>query len=172
VRRVVDELIKEGMLELREGGVHKEAVRITVAADVRHRGQGDAVTVELGPALGRSPARQVEEAFEQTYVRLYGRRPPGVEAEVMTWRVRVLGPDPQVEVLARGGSTRPPRGRRRAWFQETGFVDAAVHDRYALTPGARVDGPCVIEERESTVVIGPGGRGTVDGSGVLVVEIR
>ena len=156
---------------MRGSGVSRTEVRVSIAADLRHRGQGESVTVELGGGLAHDPARQVEEAFEQAYARLYGRRPPGVEAEVTTWRVRVLGPDPRVDVSAAAGRGRARERSRSAWFQETGFVEAAVHDRYTLGPGREVAGPCVVEERESTVVIGPGGRGRVDPSGSLVVDV-
>jgi N-methylhydantoinase A len=47
-----------------------------------------------------------------------------------------------------------------------------VFDRYALAPGAVVAGPAVLEETESTVVIGPGARGKVSPHGSLEVEIR
>ena len=53
----------------------------------------------------------------------------------------------------------------------SGGMEVAVLDRYRLAPGREVVGPCVVEERASTVVIGPGGRGKVDGSGSLVVEV-
>src|SRR5207244_4499949 len=96
VRRAIDQMVREGIGHLRESGVGRADVRVSVAADVRHRGQGESVTVELGQRLGRQPARQVEEGFHRAYVALYGRRPPGVEAEVMTWRVRTLGPDPRL----------------------------------------------------------------------------
>ena len=90
----------------------------------------------------------------------------------MTWRVRVLGPDPRVEVRAGEGGGQSRKGSRRAWFPETGLVEAAVHDRYRVGPGARIEGPAVVEERESTVVIGPSGKGRMDPSGALVVEMR
>src|SRR5439155_1328452 len=171
VRRAIASLVKDGSREVRSGGVAQNEVRVSIAADVRHRGQGDSVTVELGSGLANDPARQVEEAFEQAYVRLYGRRPPGVEAEVMTWRVRVLGPDPRVDVTAAAERGAARKRSRSAWFQETGLVEVSVLDRYKLGPGREVVGPCVVEEQASTVVIGPGGRGKVDGSGSLVVEV-
>ena len=171
VRRAIASLVRDGSREVRSGGVAQNEVRVSIAADVRHRGQGDSVTVELGSGLANDPARQVEEAFEQAYVRLYGRRPPGVEAEVMTWRVRVLGPDPRVDVTAAAERGAARKRSRSAWFQETGLVDVSVLDRYRLGPGREVVGPCVVEEQASTVVIGPGGRGKVDGSGSLVVEV-
>lgn len=173
VRRILSSMAREGSRQLRESGVRPAEVRVTLAADVRHRGQGDAITVELGEELGPDPAGRVEEAFEAAYVRLYGRRPPGVESEVMTWRVRVLGPRPELSVRLRPGAGGEARkGSRRVWFEGTGFVRADVYDRYLLGPGAEVRGPAVVEERESTMVVGPGGVGTVDRSGNLVVVLR
>src|SRR5262249_41446884 len=51
--------------------------------------------------------------------------------------------------------------RRQAWFGE-GFLEAAVYDRYALQAGDRIEGPAIVEERESTTVIPPGDHLTVD----------
>jgi N-methylhydantoinase A len=173
IRRVIAEITRQGSGQLKQSGVAKGDVRVQLAADVRHRGQGEAITVELGSVLnGKDPGREVEEAFQQEYVRLYGRRPPGVESEVMTWRVRVLGPEPDVKVRSpksRGGTSR--KGSRRVWFAETNaFIDTDVYDRYELGVGAQIRGPAVVEERESTMVLGPGGTGTVDAHGNLLVE--
>ncbi len=172
VPRMLDEMRRQGIEQLRRAGVDPDQVRVEISADMRHRGQGEPLTVPLGEQLAASPRRQLEEAFAQAYVRLYGRRPPGVEAEVLTWRLRVSGPRPPVT------ATRAPlpgpalKGRRRCWSEERGgFVEAGVFDRYRLQPGDVVEGPAVVEERESTAVIGPGGRARVDRQGNLVVEL-
>jgi len=174
VRRALREMIGAGRRQLTATGVPRSEVRVEVAADVRHRGQGDAITVELGDGLGADPARQVEGAFASAYVRLYGRRPPGVGAEVMTWRVRLAGPLPRLKVRLRRVSAGPARkGSRKVWFAETDrYVDTAVYDRYRLAPGDTFRGPAVVEERESTMVIGPGAEVRVDEVGNLVVEVR
>ena len=173
VRRAVREMVVEGTRQLTATGVPRAGVRVEVAADVRHRGQGDAVTVELGDGLGRDPVGQVETAFEAAYVRLYGRRPPGVGSEVMTWRVRLSGPLPELNVRSRRSRREEARkGTRRVWFAETdSFTRTAVFDRYRLAPGDTFDGPAVVEERESTMVIGPGATVRVDGIGNLVVGV-
>ena len=44
-------------------------------------------------------------------------------------------------------------------------------DRYGLGPGAVVTGPALIEERESTIVVGPRGAAEVDGLGNVLVTI-
>jgi N-methylhydantoinase A len=61
---------------------------------------------------------------------------------------------------------------RRAWFAEApGWMETPVYDRYALRPGAAFDGPAIVEERESTAVIGPGARCLVDDGLTIVVTM-
>jgi N-methylhydantoinase A len=87
----------------------------------------------------------------------------------------VSGPDPRVDLVA----GRPPvaegeahRGQRPVYFgPETGFVAAAVYDRYRLRPGSRFDGPAVFEERESTTVVPPGAVATIDDALNLVIDL-
>jgi len=93
-----------------------------------------------------------------------------------------------IESVDRGGGATPhlsqatlgpsrahgPRykGIRLAYFAESdGFVETPVYDRYAFAAGMTLAGPAIIEERESTAVIGPGGRGRVDAGLALVIEI-
>ncbi|HSR26282.1 MAG TPA: hydantoinase/oxoprolinase family protein, partial [Candidatus Eisenbacteria bacterium] len=167
------EMRRQGAAQLARAGVRSAETTVALAADVRYRGQGEGVTVALGAGLGRRPVEHVRDAFESAYLRLYGRRPPGVEPEVLTWRVRVSGPRPALAAQAAGAAPGPARkGRRATWSEERGgFVEADVWDRYRLAPGAVVAGPAVVEERESSAVIGVGGRGVVDEHGNLCVEV-
>ncbi len=172
VRAAIRELREEGARRLAATGTGRDAVRVELAADLRHRGQGDSLTVSLGDALERRPAAQVEAAFDAAYTGLYGRRPPGVELEVLAWRVRVSGPELPVRLGTGPAAGRAGKGRRPIWSAEKGgFVDARVVDRYRLRPGEVVRGPAVIEERESTAIVGSGGRAQVDGAGNLVVTV-
>jgi N-methylhydantoinase A len=68
--------------------------------------------------------------------------------------------------------SRPiPKRARKAYFPEAGgYVETPVYDRYALQPGAAFAAPAIIEERESTTVVGPGARVRVDASRGLVAE--
>ncbi len=171
VRRLLEGMRREGVERLGRAGVEPDRVRVEVSADVRHRGQGDALTVALGAGLDRAPADQVEAAFHEAYTALYGRRPPGVPIEVLTWRLRVRGPDPAARPAERSRLGPARKGRRPIWVPELGrFCEADVFDRYRLRPGEVVAGPAVVEERESTAVIGPGGRARLDAQGNLVVE--
>ncbi|MDR0359030.1 MAG: hydantoinase/oxoprolinase family protein, partial [bacterium] len=157
---------------LARAGVAEDDIELELAVDARHKGQGEAVTVPLGSELGAHPAPQVDEAFEKAYVQLYGRRPPGVQTELLTWRLRVAGPRPEVDQTAGQAGEARPETRRPIWSAEDGgFVEARVVDRYGLAPGQVVEGPAVIEERESTAIVGPGGRARLDGHGNLIVTV-
>jgi N-methylhydantoinase A len=68
-----------------------------------------------------------------------------------------------------GGTAR--KGTRGAYFPEHGgHVETPVYDRYALEPGFTFAGPAIVEERESTLIVGARGRARVDETLNIVVE--
>jgi N-methylhydantoinase A len=138
-------------------------------------GQAHEITVQLpGPAPRAGDEDRIAAAFAETYASLYGRTPPGVPVEVVSWRVRVAGPNPGLRLSAQraraNGEARS--GERRAFFPELGgFQLTPTYDRYRLTPGSEFRGPAIVEERESTLIIGPGARARVDDYLNVIVEI-
>ena len=87
----------------------------------------------------------IARAFEATYTRLFGRTEPGMPLEIVSWRLGVRGPRPEVSLsAARGGMTTKGsaiKGHRPAWFPgEKGYVKTAVYDRYAFGPGSTAVG--------------------------------
>ena len=82
-----------------------------------------------------------------------------------TLRLKAEGPDT-------GTAEEALKGTRRVYHPEwREYRNTPVYDRYRLAPGATFVGPAIVEERESTVVIGPGGRARVDDFLNLVVEL-
>jgi N-methylhydantoinase A len=64
-----------------------------------------------------------------------------------------------------------PKRTRQAYFPDAGgYVETPVYDRYVLEPGMAFAGPAIVEERESTTIIGPGARVRVDATRTLVAE--
>jgi N-methylhydantoinase A len=65
------------------------------------------------------------------------------------------------------------KGSRKAYFPELGgYVDTPVYDRYGLPPGSGFDGPAIIEERESTVIVGPDCHFHIDEQLNLIVKLE
>ena len=64
-----------------------------------------------------------------------------------------------------------PRGERPVTFEGHGPLPSPVYDRYALRPGMEFAGPALVEERESTCVVGPETRIAVDAQLNLLLEL-
>jgi N-methylhydantoinase A len=116
-------------------------------------------------------------SFEETYRRLYERLSESVPLEIINWRVVSSSPAPGVRLKAgengQSAAATAHKGSRRAYFPELGgYVDTPVYDRYALLPGANFAGPAIVEERESTVIVGPDCHFRIDEQLNLIVELQ
>jgi N-methylhydantoinase A len=172
---LVDEMAEEGRAILEASGVAAQDITYRRTADLRYVGQGHEVSVALpGGRLSETSLPEIVRAFDETYQRLYGRKGPEVPLEVINWRVVASGPRPRLDpkLPSRGQPHAQPKGSRGAYFPELGgFSDVPVYDRYSLGPGATFDGPAIVEERESTLVIGQRGHAVVDDHLNVIVEL-
>jgi N-methylhydantoinase A/oxoprolinase/acetone carboxylase beta subunit len=76
-----------------------------------------------------------------------------------------------VEILRKKGTGREAfMGKREVYFEE-GFVKTSIYDRSRLLLGAKIKGPAVVEESNSTTVIPPGAIGEVDAYGSIVIRV-
>ena len=144
---------------------------------MRYVGQGHEVEAPMPSGqLAANVLPTITASFEEAYRALYHRLPQGVPIEALNWRVTVSGPPPHLAFGGAGATGRSAvdavKTTRRAWFAEApGWMETPVYDRYALGPGASFDGPAIVEERESTAVIGPGARCRVDEGLTIVVTM-
>jgi N-methylhydantoinase A len=65
-----------------------------------------------------------------------------------------------------------PDRERPVHFGAVGWLDTKVVDRLGLAAGDEVEGPCVVEELDSTLVLAPGMRGRVDEVGNIVITLE
>ncbi|HET7342092.1 MAG TPA: hydantoinase/oxoprolinase family protein [Methylomirabilota bacterium] len=177
LRSIVERLTAEGCALVIAAGVAAGDVSVSFAADMRHVGQGHEIAVTLpDPSLPAEAFRaRLTAAFSAAYETLYGRGLlEGADLEVITWRARAAGPGEPFEARLAAQASVPGAARvsRRAWFEEAGgFVGTPVLSHYALAPGATVAGPAIVEQRESTVVVGPSATATVDAHHNLVLRL-
>ena len=156
-------------------GVSRDAVRIRRLADMRYAGQGFALVVGLPPGpytpeSGNAVVLSFTEAYREAFTTL-----PAIEdVEIITLRVSAQAPLTH-DVLALtgfGASSAAVKGTRQVYFPEAGgFVETPVYDRYALPFETRFEGPAVVEEEESTCVVGPGAWFKSETNGNLVIHL-
>ena len=177
VNRIFKEMERDGTDLLVESGAGPDEIAHTRTADIRYVGQGHEIRVPIPDGILTIAERQaIYEDFDRVYQSLYGREGPPVGLEALTWRVVSRGPRPE-QVGAdpddvTGDAKAARKGERPAYFPSAGgFVPTPVYDRYRLGPGSTMTGPAIIEERESTAIIGPGGRVHVDDRLNIVVAV-
>jgi N-methylhydantoinase A len=141
--------------------------------DMRYSGQDHALEVALTPpTMDLAAITAAVDAFVALYHDLYGKIDDDNPVEIASVRV----------VLTERGSTinlpKPtaisaaaPASHRRMIEADGSASDAPVYQRAALAAGQTIVGPALIEERESTTVLGGGDSMTVDPSGALVIDV-
>ena len=172
VNAALEEMEAEGRDLLHASGVAD--IRVRRLCEMRYMGQGHEVTVEVPDGqLGSGDAGRLTELYRKEYRRLYNREGPDVPLEAMTWRLEVAAPRPEIrlagEVDGSPSLSEAQKGEREIYLpEEDGFKEVPVYDRYRLEPGVVFEGPAVIEERESTVILGPEGWTEIDAARNLI----
>ena len=135
-------------------------------AFMRYVGQGHEIPVPLPDGLlGSADAERIRADFASAYAGFYDRTVPGSEIEIMSYVVIVsCEAEP-------AGSPEPPHGReavgsvRSQEVRDPATGEAApwaVYDRATLGIGAELRGPCIIAEDETSTLVGPRWRVTVE----------
>jgi len=178
VDRRFQEMTGEGVAMLTGAGTASNDISYQRFAELRYVGQGHQVKVRIpdGP-LDASMTDKLLSAFEDEYKRLYGRTATGNPVEAINWRLVAAAPSPHLplDLLSSGASystSTAQKGTRRAFVQETGsFEEVPVYDRYALRRDFTAIGPAIIEENESTIIVGRDAQVTVDDFANIVIRL-
>ena len=146
-------------------------------AYMRYVGQGHEVSVPL-PLRPLEPgdAQTLQQAFDATYTRFYGRTIPDMDVEVLTWALTLTGPvdaAPPVAEPAAVATLPPAIGERRLFnTRAADFETVPVYGRDTLTPGMRITGPAIVSESQTTTVVTPDFDARIDGRGYIILERR
>ena len=178
IHKMIHDMSDRGRALIRDAGIGEETVTVQYSAMMRYVGQGYEVEVPIEEiTVKNGDVTAVAECFAESYQRRFGRTekmPP----ETVTWRVVVSGPRPPLIEAVRHSTGKAAKElveakHRPVWFGDrVGFVDTPVYARTPLRSGTSIEGPAVIEETESTLIIPPDFRGTMDTALNLIVEKR
>jgi N-methylhydantoinase A len=178
IEKIYQEMETEGAKTLQKSG-EAEDIRFERSVDARFVGQGSETTVSI-PEKGFTEVNRedVRNRFDETYKRLYGRTYLDSPVEFINFRIRASLPErllqlPKIDPADKGTSLdNAVKGQRKAYSGIVkDFIPYTVYDRYKLFPGARFQGPAIIEERESTVIVGEDASVFVDEYGFLWIEL-
>jgi N-methylhydantoinase A len=168
---IVSKLAADATAGLASAGCKATEITFQYGADLRYFGQQNEVTVwfDTDPR-NKHDTGWVRSVFEDGYEKLYSLRLSEVDVEIVSWRLVAIGPlasrDSKVALQSK---PTPPAGRRSARFDGKD-VATPVYARSMLAQGQTIDGPAIIEERETTIIILPGWRARVDATGCIMAS--
>ena len=174
----LNQMEAEGFAFLESAAVPLSESAVTRAADMRYSGQGHEISVEIpNGVLSENSLSEIEVSFKKEYHLRYGKLIGDIGIEAVTWRVVVSGPVPQViprqEVPTSQNSEHALKGYRQLIFMgDKTASNVPVYSRYQLQPSDSFEGPAIIEEMESTFVVGINATVRIDKYRNIVVEMH
>lgn len=176
IEQIFKDMEAEGARTLQKSG-KTENIRFERSVDARFVGQGSETNVPIAERdFTRVKKEEVRRQFDNIYEKLYGRTYPESPVEYINFKVRASLPErllklPKMDKKS-GAIEDAVKGRRQAYSGiAKDFIPYTVYDRYKLFPDAEFDGPAIIEERESTVIVGEDASVSVDDFGFLWIDL-
>jgi len=169
VNHCLAELDASGRARMGEEGVPAREVRVAYGADMRYVGQAYELEVPIAAPLTRERLPAILATFHAIHERVYGYARTQQLVEFVNFRAVHTYPLPRPAVRATARPSGTPAdariGERRAYFGR--YVPTALYERARLPLGARLTGPAIVEQDDTTTVIPPGVIALVDDAGNL-----
>ena len=168
------DMASEAAAMVSSAGANEGEVTETFSAMMRYLGQGYEIEVPVTLAMIEAEdSEALLENFANSYRDRYGRS-EAMPAELLSWRLAVTGQRSTLgETLGKrtDGPTEAPvaKGKRPVWFGDS-FVDTPVYKRADISKGSEIEGPAIIEEVESTLVLPTGFNLHVDDAMNLILD--
>jgi N-methylhydantoinase A len=149
---------------------------VELSLDVRYYGQTPYMNLRLTePPADVAALDALAVRYREEYEREFGYRLPEDMAaiEIVNARAAAIGLADRVELqtyeaTGANGAAVPPR--RPVFFEDVAeFVDTPIYDRTLLEPGGLIEGPAVLEQADTTVLVPPGATARVDSYLNLVI---
>jgi N-methylhydantoinase A len=165
------EMEREALAELLQEQFAREQLTTLRSAGMRYRGQSYEVSVPVSQLQTDHDLVVLARRFHQAHRRRYGHMAESEAVEIVNFQVTAVGqiPKPQFGEMAAIAHSPQLKETRAVYFGAAGAIEAPVFRRSVLQPGAAINGPAIIEEKTSTVVLYPGQRASIDG--YLNIEI-
>lgn len=175
IQQAFMELETEGLDRARTEGMHAEGLRTERYADLRYRGQEHTVKVKVAETLsGPADLAALIEMFHAAHTREYSFRLPN-DVEIVNYHVVAISEiDKQpLPRLARTGRdlTAARKAPREVDFDAAGIHQADVYDWSLLEPGMSFNGPAIVEDKSTSLVVTPGKQVRMDDFGNIHIEL-
>ena len=171
------ELESEGMATLQSEGISRDCIAFKRSIDMRYVGQVHECSVDIGSsAVSARTIEGIKAAFHQLHKQLFTYDEPDSLIEIVNIEATVFG---KTELLSpaqlpTGGNAAGAIKIRRPMIfgGDLAAIETPVYDGTRLGAGDVVDGPAVIEEPTTTIVVQPGWQARLDASSCYVISAQ
>ena len=159
-------------------GLQPSALTFNHFVDLRYLGQEHTVKVPatLSALSSAEGLRTLIECFHADHETRYTFRLNDSAVELVNFHlvatVHVVKPKPRPRVVVGATVSDARMGTRQVFFEHHGTVEATLYDNQRLEPGMQLQGPAVVQDPVSSLVLPPGHRLNVDSYGNLVIDLQ
>ncbi|KIQ20072.1 MULTISPECIES: hydantoinase/oxoprolinase family protein [unclassified Rhodococcus (in: high G+C Gram-positive bacteria)] len=180
LRQQVERLSEQAVAQLRADGVAPENISLERSVDCRYVGQGYELRVQAPDGeIDDVWVKTTAEAFHEAHGRTYSQRFDDKPVQLINVRVTGVGAVPHVRIAdiekgtADASAAIKTTARALFWKDDTAkpeWVETPVYERSLLLAGNRFDGPAIVEQFDSTTIVGMNQHATVDAVGHIIIE--
>ena len=175
INAVMSSLRDEGSAWLDSEKVPSERRKFHGIAEMRYVGQNYELQVEIPTEnITASDIEKMKQDFFVAHEKNYGYYNPNAPVQFVNFRCEATGIVKKPNLAELENTLDDPSkaeiGRRVVHFEDSGAVDCPVYDRAKFGRAERVNGPCIIEQMDSTTVVPPNTWFSIDKFGNLIIR--
>jgi N-methylhydantoinase A len=147
---------------LRQEGVERKDVILERSIDMMYQGQWRSLSVPLDAAL--NSIDELVASFHMLHEREYNFRREDAPVDIYRINLSAIGVTPKAVLAEHTPSDEAPvpKERRTVWYEDKPFAGTPIYQREGMKAGARLVGPAIIEQFDSTTVVPPGCSAEID----------
>jgi N-methylhydantoinase A len=174
----IDSLKAEGVKLLKGLQVRDELIRLEGSIEMRYYGQHHEITLPfVAENFDQTKIDDLAKRFHEMHETLFGYSEPEKRIEIMNIGIAAIGKMPKPEIKSQPLGEEDARGaikEERSIYMgpEQGYCEVEVYEGEKLKPGNRFEGPAVVEDINTTMLLGPGQTLFVDGWKNYIVTLK
>ncbi len=170
------EIEKKLVSILTSENVSEENQSLKYSIDIRYIGQSDYLTLNFSFPLDKYQLKQVIERFHSVHNQTYSWFDTGLDVEIVNLSITGVGKVPRIKLTKLSeGDKKPPeaayKNTRKVNFDGE-WIDTPILDKSKLLSANVVEGPCIIDQLDTTIVIPPKVKGKINSFGYIIMEER
>ncbi|MEF2073767.1 hydantoinase/oxoprolinase family protein [Consotaella aegiceratis] len=171
------ELDERGYAQLADERISRDEARVTRSADLRYVGQSFELNITLDGDIDADAIDRLVAGFHERHREVYGQADEAAPVELVSLRTVHWHPMPKPGLPSAADTKswgEAKKGSRTARFfpEYPRGVETPVYDRARAPLGVALEGPAIIDQLDTTIVVYPGFSCRVDASGSIIMTVE